>query len=58
MFDIFDVKQIAQNILGQGSPNVMEQVQQDIRQLIEGKKFLIVLDDVWNDFWGGWRTTK
>ncbi|KAI9087094.1 hypothetical protein K1719_030929 [Acacia pycnantha] len=36
----------------------MEQVQQDLRQLIEGKKFLIVLDDVWNDNVELWRVLK
>ncbi|KAK4285503.1 hypothetical protein QN277_002194 [Acacia crassicarpa] len=52
--DECDVRQIAQKLLGQDNTKEMEEVQQDLRQLIEGKKFLIVLDDVWNendDFW-------
>ncbi|KAI9087092.1 hypothetical protein K1719_030927 [Acacia pycnantha] len=37
--DEFSVRQIAQKILGQEGPKEMEQVQQDLRQLIEGKNF-------------------
>ncbi|XP_028784724.1 putative disease resistance protein RGA4 [Neltuma alba] len=47
--DEFDVKQIAQKILEEKSSKEMEEVQQDLRKLIEGKKFLIVLDNVWNE---------
>ncbi|KAI9116376.1 hypothetical protein K1719_012543 [Acacia pycnantha] len=56
--DEFKVKQIAQKILGQEGPKEMEQVQQDLRQLIEGKICLIVLDDVWNDDVELWRGLK
>ncbi|KAK4285502.1 hypothetical protein QN277_002193 [Acacia crassicarpa] len=57
--DEFNVKQIAQKILGKEDPKEpMEKVQQDLRQLIEGKKFLIVLDDVWNDDVECWRDLK
>ncbi|XP_028799847.1 disease resistance protein RGA2-like [Neltuma alba] len=54
----FDVRQIAQKILGQADPKEIEQVQQDFRQLIEGEKFLIVLDDVWNEDVGIWHKLK
>ncbi|XP_028799848.1 putative disease resistance protein RGA4 [Neltuma alba] len=56
--DEFDVKQIAQKILEQKSSKEMEEVQQDLRQLIEGKKFLIVLDNVWNDDVDLWRKLR
>ncbi|XP_028799844.1 putative disease resistance protein RGA1 [Neltuma alba] len=56
--DEFDVRRIALKILGQESQKEMEQVQQDFRQLIEGKKFFIVLDDVWNEDVEIWHKLK
>ncbi|XP_028799845.1 putative disease resistance protein RGA4 [Neltuma alba] len=56
--DEFDVKQIAQKILEQKSSKEMEEVQQDLRRLIEGKKFLIVLDNVWNEDVEIWHKLK
>ncbi|KAI9116325.1 hypothetical protein K1719_012492 [Acacia pycnantha] len=50
--------QIAQKILGKENTKDMEQVQQDLRQAIQGKKFLIVLDDVWNEDVGLWLKLK
>ncbi|KAI9122599.1 hypothetical protein K1719_006439 [Acacia pycnantha] len=44
----FNIKRVAQNITGQEHEK-LEQVTQDLRNMIEGKRFLLVLDDVWNE---------
>ncbi|KAL5565330.1 hypothetical protein UlMin_028494 [Ulmus minor] len=53
--DVFDVKLLVQKIVksvGGTSPDQnpdLEQLQTQLRSHIEGKKYLLVLDDVWNE---------
>ncbi|KAL5565861.1 hypothetical protein UlMin_029025 [Ulmus minor] len=58
--DVFDVKLLVQNIVravGGTSPDpnlALEQLQTQLRSRIEGKKYLLVLDDVWNENRAEW----
>lgn len=57
--DEFDVKQISEKIFGEAiTKKEMEQVQKDVRELIKGKRFLVVLDDVWNESIELWNELK
>lgn len=47
--DEFDIRKIAQKIIGHDKNCEIEQVQQELRNNIQGKKYLLVLDDVWNE---------
>lgn len=47
--DDFDIRKITQEIVGDDKNSQMEKVQQELRNKIEGKKFLLVLDDMWNE---------
>ncbi|KAL5565334.1 hypothetical protein UlMin_028498 [Ulmus minor] len=58
--DVFDVKLLVQKIVksvGGTSPDQnpdLEQLQTQLRSHIEGKKYLLVLDDVWNENSAEW----
>ncbi|KAL5565858.1 hypothetical protein UlMin_029022 [Ulmus minor] len=58
--DVFDVKLLVQKIVtsvGGTSPDpnpALEQLQTQLRSRIEGKKYLLVLDDVWNEKSAEW----
>uniref|UniRef100_A0A2N9HL63 Rx N-terminal domain-containing protein n=1 Tax=Fagus sylvatica TaxID=28930 RepID=A0A2N9HL63_FAGSY len=53
--DVFDVKVIAENIIRCTTDmkvenlDTMEQVQKQLRERLQQKKYLLVLDDVWNE---------
>ncbi|KAL5565468.1 hypothetical protein UlMin_028632 [Ulmus minor] len=58
--DVFDVKLLVQKIIrsvGGTSPDPnldLEQLQTELRSHIEGKKYLLVLDDIWNEKSAEW----
>ncbi|GAU28059.1 hypothetical protein TSUD_265170 [Trifolium subterraneum] len=48
--DEFDVKGIAAKIIDSNTNNVeMDKVQLELRKKVEGKRYLLVLDDIWNE---------
>ncbi|RDX98456.1 putative disease resistance protein RGA3, partial [Mucuna pruriens] len=47
--DDFDVKTIAKKIIESKTNDEMDRVQQELRKKIEGKRYLLVLDDIWNE---------
>ncbi|RDX65334.1 Disease resistance protein RGA2, partial [Mucuna pruriens] len=47
--DDFDVKTIAKKIIESKTNDEMDRVQQELRKKIEGNKYLLVLDDIWNE---------
>ncbi|KAK4564518.1 hypothetical protein RGQ29_006549 [Quercus rubra] len=62
--DVFDVKTIVENIIISATEKkpeslIMEQLQNDLRKILNQKMYLLVLDDVWNEneeTWGKLRT--
>uniref|UniRef100_A0A2N9G0U6 Uncharacterized protein n=1 Tax=Fagus sylvatica TaxID=28930 RepID=A0A2N9G0U6_FAGSY len=61
--DVFDVKTIAEKIIGCATGTKvenleMEQVQIKLREKLNQKKYLLVLDDVWNDEPERWSNLK
>ncbi|XP_058721718.1 putative disease resistance protein RGA4 [Vicia villosa] len=56
--DEFDMKKIAQEIIRDEKNSPMEQVQEQLRDKIRGKKFLLVLDDMWNEDRELWHKLK
>ncbi|TYJ12498.1 hypothetical protein E1A91_A11G355400v1 [Gossypium mustelinum] len=62
--DVFDVKIIVENIIKSVTglapdPNLaMDQLQKQLREKIDGKKYLLVLDDIWNEEGEQWFSLK
>ncbi|XP_052884132.1 putative disease resistance protein RGA3 [Gossypium arboreum] len=62
--DVFDVKLIVQNIIKSATgqaPNQnleMDQLQKNLREKIGGKKYLLILDDMWNEERENWVSIK
>ncbi|KAL4376470.1 hypothetical protein GQ457_02G040850 [Hibiscus cannabinus] len=62
--DVFDVKVIVGNIIKSVSNQTpdqnleMDQLQKQLREKIDGKKYLLVLDDIWNEEREQWFSLK
>ncbi|KAK5787319.1 putative disease resistance protein RGA3 [Gossypium arboreum] len=62
--DVFDVKIIVENIIKSATGQApdqnleMDQLQKQLRENIGGKKYLLVLDDIWNEEWEKWVSLK
>ncbi|XP_050284760.1 putative disease resistance protein RGA4 isoform X2 [Quercus robur] len=62
--DVFDLKIIIEKIIASTSDNalagnlVIDQLQSQLRKKIDGKKYLLVLDDIWNEDPENWRELK
>ncbi|XP_039163819.1 putative disease resistance protein At3g14460 isoform X1 [Eucalyptus grandis] len=54
-FDVFDItKTILQSITGLSSEGDLNVLQVKLKDSISGKKFLVVLDDIWNEKYKKW----
>ncbi|KAL1146483.1 hypothetical protein V6Z11_A11G376700 [Gossypium hirsutum] len=62
--DVFDIKLIVENIIKSATGQApdqnleMDQLQKQFREKIGGKKYLLVLDDIWNEEWEKWVSLK
>ncbi|XP_039044407.1 putative disease resistance protein RGA3 [Hibiscus syriacus] len=62
--DVFEEKTIVQNIIKSVTDQApskkleMDQLQKQLRYKIDGKKYLLVLDDIWNENWNLWISLK
>ncbi|XP_039129004.1 putative disease resistance protein RGA3 [Dioscorea cayenensis subsp. rotundata] len=61
--DDFDVAKLARKIIHTASGKIcdhtnMEVLQQDLRQILRKKRYLLVLDDVWNEDFKKWTDLK
>ncbi|XP_050137180.1 putative disease resistance protein RGA3 isoform X2 [Malus sylvestris] len=57
--DIFELNVLVAKITNSTLGNLrMDQLQNDLRKLIDGKRYLIVLDDVWNENREKWLSLK
>ncbi|TYH47235.1 hypothetical protein ES332_D11G396900v1 [Gossypium tomentosum] len=62
--DVFDVKIIVENMIKSATGKApdqnleMDQLQKQLREIIGGKKYLLVLDDIWNEEWEKWVSLK
>ena len=57
--DVFELKIIIEKIIASATGNAprnleMDQLQRQVREKIDRKKYLLVLDDVWNEDRGKW----
>ncbi|CAN6703121.1 unnamed protein product [Malus baccata var. baccata] len=55
--NVFELDIVAKKIL-QSEHNGIEQLQNDLRRKLDGKKYLLVLDDVWNENREKWLSLK
>ncbi|CAN6703205.1 unnamed protein product [Malus baccata var. baccata] len=55
--NVFELDIVVKKIL-QSEHNGIEQLQNDLRKKVDGKKYLLVLDDVWNDDLEKWLSLK
>ncbi|CAN6561746.1 unnamed protein product [Malus baccata var. baccata] len=57
--DIFELNVLVAKITSRTPGNLeLDQLQNDLRKLIDGKRYLLVLDDVWNDNREKWLSLK
>lgn len=61
--DVFDVQRITKTLVESAtkascSINNFELLQEELRKRLKGRKFLFVLDDVWNEKYESWDTLK
>ncbi|XP_058226035.1 putative disease resistance RPP13-like protein 1 [Rhododendron vialii] len=61
--EVFDIVGVTKTILESVTSetchfNTLDQVQNQLKKALAGKKFLIVLDDVWNEKHGDWTSLK
>ncbi|KAM4072968.1 hypothetical protein ACB094_11G180100 [Castanea mollissima] len=61
--DVFELKLIIEKIIASTSGNssgnlVIDQLQSQLREKIDGKKYLLVLDDIWNEDREKWHKLK
>ncbi|KAI8546028.1 hypothetical protein RHMOL_Rhmol07G0083900 [Rhododendron molle] len=61
--EVFDIVGVTKTILERVTSkpchfNALDQVQNELKKAVTGKKFLIVLDDVWNEKHGDWISLK
>ncbi|XXG84880.1 hypothetical protein AAC387_Pa11g0092 [Persea americana] len=57
--EVFDVKRLLQEILQSGygsfvAPSSLDQLHTRVRETLSGKRYLLVLDDVWNEDYENW----
>ncbi|XP_028960868.1 putative disease resistance protein RGA3 [Malus domestica] len=55
--NVFELDKVVKKIL-QSEHNGIEQLQNDLRKKVDGKKYLLVLDDVWNEDQEKWLSLK
>ncbi|XP_010670622.1 putative disease resistance RPP13-like protein 1 [Beta vulgaris subsp. vulgaris] len=61
--DVFDVKHVTTEILnsftnGKHSFSSLNQAQENLMKVLKGKKFLIILDDIWSEKYSDWNALQ
>ncbi|XP_038988663.1 disease resistance protein RGA2-like [Phoenix dactylifera] len=62
--DEFDVKKLAKDIIASAAPDDkcdqsdMDSLQRRLREVVSGKRYLLVLDDIWNEDQAKWTELK